>query len=343
MKPLHIFVAILCIGLASQAIAETQDIDKELADLTEKLAKPITERQKTKIAVIDFTDLEGNPKGELGKYIAEQLTVNFVTTKRSFSVLDRANLKRILAEHKLTAQGLVDPENAKKLGQFAGVDALVIGTIIPKPTKIVSLTAKIITTDTAEVAGAARGEFKIDETVQELMAKVVQVETATEASGSGSAQQPPAPKLFGDLIAKVQSIKLLSGVQIYGYGGPDAYGAASMTLIISNTSAATTYGVAFETDPARNLHLTNKRGDEFQATELKGIGTAFKRQDGVYGELTDIPPKSAITITSKSQVTWNGKKGDYRPYRLSVIVLFGEENQGRYPNIRQYNLVLDVE
>lgn len=335
MKPLRIFAAILGIALAGQAIAETQDIDKELADLTEKLAKPITERQKAKIAVIDFTDLEGNPKGELGKYIAEQLTVNFVTTKRSFAVLDRANLKKILAEHKLTAQGLVDPENAKKLGQFAGVDALVIGTIIPKATKTVSLTAKIITTDTAEVAGAARAEFKIDETVQDLMAKAVQVENNTEASGSGATQQPAAPKLFGDLIGKVQSIKLLPGDNVYG--------AASTTLIITNTSATTTYGVAFEADPYKNLHLTNKRGDEFQSIELKGVGTAFKRPDALYGELTDIPPKSAITITSKSQVQWNGKPGDYRPYRLAVIVFFGEEAQGRHPNIRQYNLVLDVE
>ena len=30
----------------------------------------------------------------------------------------------------MTATGLVDPENAKKLGQFAGVDALIIGTIL---------------------------------------------------------------------------------------------------------------------------------------------------------------------------------------------------------------------
>jgi len=41
-------------------------------------------------------------------------------SKRDFSVLDRANLNSILAEHKLTAKGLVDPENAKKLGMFSG-------------------------------------------------------------------------------------------------------------------------------------------------------------------------------------------------------------------------------
>lgn len=40
------------------------------------------------------------------------------------TVVDRANINAIMVEHQLTAEGLVKPENAKKLGQFAGVDAI---------------------------------------------------------------------------------------------------------------------------------------------------------------------------------------------------------------------------
>src|SRR5689334_739782 len=109
---------------------QAQEIDKELSDLTEKLAVAIKDHGRKKITVLDFTDLDGHTT-ELGRYIAEHLTVNFVIGKREFSVLDRANLKSVLAEHKLTATGLIDPENAKKLGQFAGVDALILGTITP--------------------------------------------------------------------------------------------------------------------------------------------------------------------------------------------------------------------
>src|SRR5882724_5371902 len=162
------FVTIfLCCVLCGHAFAQAPDMDKELSDLAEKLAPPIKDHAKKKVAVIDFTDLQGG-SSELGKYIAEQLTVNLVMGKRDFAVLDRANLKSILAEHKLTSQGLVDPANAKKLGEFAGVDALILGTIIPKRQNI-SLTAKIITTDTAEIVGAARAEFKSDDTVQQFL------------------------------------------------------------------------------------------------------------------------------------------------------------------------------
>src|ERR1035438_1809081 len=130
MKTHRLPAIVLCLVLCGH-IARTQDMDTELTKLTEDLAGKIKANGSKKITVLDFTDLQGG-SSELGKYIAEQLTVDFVMTKRDFAVLDRANLKSILAEHKLTATGLVDPENAKQLGKFAGVDALIIGTIIPK-------------------------------------------------------------------------------------------------------------------------------------------------------------------------------------------------------------------
>src|SRR5262249_15151701 len=134
MRANHVLLALLCILLCNVA-CEAEDMDSELSKLAIKLAPSIKEAGKKKVTVLDFTDLQGGGS-ELGKYIAEQLTVDLVMEKREFSVLDRANLKSILAEHKLTATGLVDPANAKKIGQFAGVDALVLGTITPKGSDI---------------------------------------------------------------------------------------------------------------------------------------------------------------------------------------------------------------
>src|ERR1039457_3312642 len=175
MKSQHFIATILCLVLCGHTIARAQDMDTELSKLTEDLAAKIKDHGSKKVTVLDFTDLQGG-SSELGKYIAEQLTVDFVMTKRDFSVLDRANLNKILAEHNLTSKGLIDPENAKQLGKFAGVDALILGTIIPKGTNSVSLNAKIITTDTAEIIGAARAEFKVDTTVQQLTSKPAKAE-----------------------------------------------------------------------------------------------------------------------------------------------------------------------
>ena len=309
--------------------ARAQDMDTELAGLADKLAASIKSNGKTKVAVIDFTDLQGGTSGELGKYIAEQLTVNLVIDKQGFSVLDRANLKKILAEHKLTSMGLIDPENAKMLGMFSGVDALVLGTIIPKG-GTVSLTAKIITTDTAEIVGAARAQFKSDDTVQQLTAKP----STPDDTAQPSTPAEPVKKLFGDLDAKVTSFTLNPGDNMYGYG--------QLTLTITNTSATTTYGVAVNPDFYNKFNLSNDRGDEFKATEVNGISTVFQGYNGWQGHMTDIPPQSSIRITSKSQVRWNGSPGEYRPYHFQTEVVFGPASKGRYQNLTKYNLVLDI-
>jgi TolB-like protein len=332
MTPIRIIAIILSLAMFSCPIAQGQEMDKELSSLATKLATLTKDNGKKKVTVLDFTDLQGGAS-ELGKYIAEELTVDLVMVKSNFSVLDRANLKKILAEHKLTATGLIDPENAKKLGQFAGVDALILGTITPKGQKI-SLTAKIITTDTAEIVGAAKAEFKSDETVQRLLSQAAKAEDSVETSASPSTTPAAAPKPFGDLQAKVESVKLLAGDAVYGF--------AKLTFSITNASASTTYGVALHPDIYNHLNLSNSRGDDFKATEISGIEKAFQSGNGFSGALTDVPPKSAITITSKSQVRWTTKPGDYRPYRLQTEVVFGEEVDGRHPNLRKYNLIVDV-
>ena len=331
MKSHGILSIVLCVILCGPTLVHAQDMDTELSKLTEDLAAKLKENGSKKITVLDFTDLDGN-SSELGKYVAEQMTVGFVMKKREFSVLDRANLKRILAEHKLTASGLINPENAKKLGMFAGVDAMIFGKIVPVGDKI-SVTVQIIATETAEVTGGGKAKFQQDESIRQLLLKP---KPAEETPGEGE-QQPrkETRKPFGDLQAKVESLKLLPGDNVYGF--------ASMTLIITNASDSKTYGVAFNPDFYDKLNLSNSRGDEFKATDVHGIDTAFDHNDGQYqGSFTDVLPRNSIMITAKSQVRWTGRPGDYRPYRLQTVVIFGIESEGRYPDLKKYNLVLSV-
>ena len=328
MKSIFVIVLTLFV-LATTAFADGEELDKALTELAAKIAGQIKEAGKKKVTVLDFVDLQGNGS-ELGKYIAEQLTVEMVMAKRDFSVLDRANLRKILAEHKLTATGLVDPENAKKLGQFAGVDVLILGNIIPK-SKNISLTAKLIATDTAEILGAARIDFATNDFAHQLLSQPAKPDDTP--AGSKPSSTPPL-KPFGDLQAKVESLTLQNDNNLYSF--------VTTTLIITNTSSTKIYGVALDPDFYNKFNVTNSRGEDFRAFEVTGVETAFERGDGFNGSLTDISPNTSITITAKSQVRWNGKPGDYRPYRLQTVVIFGEENNGRHPNLRKHNLIIDV-
>ena len=61
--------------------------------------------------------------------MSRSMTVNFVMGKRDFSVLDRANLKKILAEHKLTALG-GGPGQREEARPVCRVDALIMGNMV---------------------------------------------------------------------------------------------------------------------------------------------------------------------------------------------------------------------
>jgi TolB-like protein len=260
MKPRRFLALILCVLWCGSAFA--QDIDTEISNVATNLAAQIRDAGKKKVTVLDFTDLQGG-SSELGKYVAEQLTVDLVMDKKDFSVLDRANLKSILAEHKLTATGLIDPDTAKKLGQFAGVDAIILGTIAPKLGGI-ALTAKIITTDTAEIIGAAKTSFVADTTIQQLQSTPATDNNTLNGGADLSDDKPKVVKKFGDLSVELQSLKIVNGGQYL------------LTMNLVNRSKNRSLWIALSTTHLGSAmtSLFDPNGHQFGQTSATGISYA---------------------------------------------------------------------
>lgn len=236
------------------------------------------------VTVLDFTDLQGGGS-ELGKYIAEELTVNLVMNKKDFSILDRANLKSILQEHKLTATGLVDPENAKKLGQFAGVDTLIIGTIVPMNNNV-QLTAKLITTDTAEIIGAAKAFIRTNNSVQHLFSA-----PANTSRVGDTAQEPTkVTKTFGNLRVDMKSLSIVNGKQL------------QLSVELVNLNAKKSIWVAVSTDSVGNVKgvATDSNYREFQSDSrvVSGVEWAYPQNGGIF-RATEIKPNDSLSATVK--------------------------------------------
>jgi TolB-like protein len=151
-------------------VAPAQTLDQEMAGLADKLNKALAAKGCKNVAALDFTDLQGQPT-ELGRFLSEQLAVEIVSTG-GVSMVDRANLKSILAEHKLTEEGLVNPANAKKLGEFAGVDAILIGNVTALD-DAVELMVKGISTSSAQIIAAGRIKFPKTSDLQQLLNRSV--------------------------------------------------------------------------------------------------------------------------------------------------------------------------
>ncbi|MDZ7705457.1 MAG: CsgG/HfaB family protein [Trueperaceae bacterium] len=109
------------------------------------------------IAVLDFsvTDLTGSvaDPASLGRAMSVSFQTPLVQSRR-FTVLTRDQLDAVLNELALNQQGIIDPDEAQRVGQLTGVEVIVTGTIIVTSPERLSVTANFIDVESGEVAAA---------------------------------------------------------------------------------------------------------------------------------------------------------------------------------------------
>ena len=348
-----------------------QTLDKEIPVIAGKLAKTLVEKKRKKVATVDFVDLQGRPT-ELGRFLAEQLSVELVNVE-GISVVDRANIKIILAEHKLTEEGLVKPENAKKLGEFAGVDAILIGTVTSLDERIF-LTVKAVLTDTAEVVAAAKTTFQKTREIQQLLVHGVAGGQAASSPPGGSADtEAIATKDLGDLRVALMSIKT---VKLTANWGETKLG-VRLVLKFTNRNLKESISFAankihpnmFATETFDRSKLIDSSGTVWVVSERQGLSAACVLGGGSpatiayvimhgqnatesgltqsgpqnwIGHLTTLPPgeETSATITFEQEnqsvnarVSTVGDKWDYE---AELVVGVGA---GRSGNYRLHNLM----
>jgi TolB-like protein len=283
--PMSIFQKIILVPLAlwlgtSHSFAQT--LDKEIANLAASLSKALVLQGSKNVAAIDFTDLQGQPS-ELGRFLSEQLTLEMVTVA-GVSMLDRANIKSILSEHKLTEAGLVNPANAKKLGEFAGVDAILIGTVTELDSGII-LTVKAISTESAKILAAGRATFPTTSDIQQLLNRSVSAKDAlsppttnSPLGGSASYQNATAiaTKDIGSLRVVLKSIT--PGTQVNPYTRQLPTIKATFELISRETQRPLLVGI--NATQTRGYNRGDCRlGQGLRASALDSLGISYELEN----------------------------------------------------------------
>ena len=102
------------------------------------------------VAVIDF---ETKDKGleEKGAQIADLLTA-YLSEKTNLELLERDKLKTILEELALSISGVVNPEDAARIGYITGARLLICGSAFIVEDELY-IVAKVISTETSKVYG----------------------------------------------------------------------------------------------------------------------------------------------------------------------------------------------
>ena len=205
--PVYLFLAIVAILHCPFSFA----YEEEIRDISANMAEKISAAGKKTIAVVDFTDLQGNVT-ELGRFLPEEFSTALVNTGKGFVVIDRIHLKSILKEHKLSASGIIDPTTARKLGKIAGVQALITGTVTPFGDNV-RITVKILDTETAKIIGASTANLAKTKAIEELLARGIETPSPYQQPAS-SQYHPPAgtnmSKKVGPLVITMKKITALS-------------------------------------------------------------------------------------------------------------------------------------
>lgn len=237
-------IAALVISLhCNSTVALGQDMRPTAAALAAK----IVAANRKKVAVVDFTDLQGHAT-QLGRFIAEELSIALAEDTRQFQVIDRTSIRVILQENKLASEGIIDPATARKLGQIAGVDTLVTGTITPLGDSV-HVGLKALDTQSAMVISGLTVEIPRTKAINDLL------ESAAEGSARGGGD-PPNP-------ATVSSAAFRAGDFLFSMRGCKMGAAAGLADQIVCSGIITNKGIQKEDlTIGRETYLVDNTGHE---------------------------------------------------------------------------------
>ncbi|TBR26130.1 DUF4384 domain-containing protein [bacterium] len=158
-------LALVLVGLLALPASAAPKLDKAAARVAEELLEKFTDKGAN-VAVLPFQDATGRPV-ELGRAFAEALSRELLKSGK-VTVLDRGYISRMLGEMKLGMAGLTDPKTALQVGRFSGAKYQLVGSFSGAGDDV-TVDAKLVVTETATLAAAARAELRLDADLRKLL------------------------------------------------------------------------------------------------------------------------------------------------------------------------------
>jgi TolB-like protein len=141
-------------------------VDMAMDELARQITTQISNQKKRKVAVLDFSDLNGQDS-KLGKFIAEEILTRLVK-ENEVSVVERMYMKKVLQESEFRNSGIVDIKSAQKIGRFLGADSVCLGTLTPLQ-KTVRVNARLIDSETGKIFAVATASIDRSDDINVLL------------------------------------------------------------------------------------------------------------------------------------------------------------------------------
>jgi TolB-like protein len=148
-----LIILFIALGLAcNYAHADTPNMGQGMRGVAEEFAKDVEGRHEIKPTLAIFPFQVADPKlaeKGMGMAVVEILTKYLLQTGK-FTLVERAELLRILEEQRLGLTGVIESSTAVKVGQILGSRLVVLGTIV-KLGGSYQVSARLIDVETSEV------------------------------------------------------------------------------------------------------------------------------------------------------------------------------------------------
>jgi len=159
----------------------------EIRNVAETLSRSLSKPPRRTVAVVDFTDLQGNVTA-LGRFMAEELESALANSSSGIDLVDRTRLQLLMQENKLASTGIIDPATARQLGKIAGVQVLITGTLTPL-SDTVRFSVKALDTEDARIVASTSRDILKTRDVMQLLGQAT--------AGTSAMNNAPAPIVPG--------------------------------------------------------------------------------------------------------------------------------------------------
>jgi TolB-like protein len=313
---LHPHIIVLLV-LATALVAPSFCTGQDVKDLSPQLSSAITKSGRKTVAVVDFTDLQGCVT-EFGRFLAEEFSVALATGSGGFEVIDRTNLKTLLQEHKLASTGIIDPQTARKVGEIAGVQALVTGTVTPFGDSV-RLSVKVLDAETAKIIGGVAGDMPRNKAIDELLRKGI--------SGGCQSSSEATPQPQTEQNGKKTSTSEMTAPPV----SQEQYNLVLSITRCDRASSATVKCLGYaenQSDKTSRLYLNPSH-----AVDNEGNSVAIPHNDGIAfqsGDREDLLPKTPV----KFFVNVKGISPTAKTISLQLTVFWGDRINFTLKDIR---------
>ena len=223
--------------LLAPRVAAALDLSLFFGQLAERLIPRGTTHNT--IALLDFVQQDGKVTGLEG-FLRDKLQAALVK-RPGVSLVERARIKKIMAEQKLNLADVIDPKKAVEVGGLWGARGLIVGTTYPFRDRV-ELQVRLLDTETGRVVSVVEGSIKRTSDIDDLLGKVLRREPPTRPPLTITARFV-AEKVVGgryELVALTDGSRLRSGD---GYQVRVSTNAPAYVYVLTLDSAGKVYSL----------------------------------------------------------------------------------------------------